>query len=231
MDRRRREDARSGRRSAPSPTSSRRRSGWRAPGCRGETPRRRSRRCRRRGSATSGPARSSPGTAIQLSSRPTIEQRHRGAALARRSERADQEQALVAAAHREGGRADPAERPRVVALHPVGSGQNTAIVRRGLPRYVMQRLSTSRKRSLSRPAARGGSWRALICPRAGRNGQRWAARRARRDRRQAAARLWSSHTVDRRRPRARRAPTTPTPPTICGSPSRIRRRSTCCRDS
>ena len=48
-----------------------------------------------------------PNAAAQLSSRPHDQQRNRGAALARQ-QGAEQKQALVAAAHRQGGRADPA---------------------------------------------------------------------------------------------------------------------------
>ncbi len=68
----RRRAARSGRRSEPSPTSSRCRSGPRARDCRAETPRRRRRRCRRRGLATSGSSSVQAGAAAQPSSTPRI---------------------------------------------------------------------------------------------------------------------------------------------------------------
>ena len=112
--------ARSARRSAPSPTSSRCRSAPRAPGCRAGTPPRRRRRCRRPGSATSGPARSRPARP------PSRAARRRSAAERRRcpaedialadEQRGDQKNHLVAAAHRQGGRADPADRSRMRAL-------------------------------------------------------------------------------------------------------------------
>ena len=77
-------------------------------------------RCHRRGSATSAPVRSSPGPPHSSATSPTISSSTVDAALARdrslpREQGGDQEQALVAAPHRQRDGSEPADQPRMRA--------------------------------------------------------------------------------------------------------------------
>ena len=106
----------------PSPTSTTRRSGCRAPGHKGGMPLRMLPRCRPRGRATSG---SIPSSRAERPSQhqPQNEQRNCGGPLPWNlvladKERPDKEHALVAAAHRERRRGQPTEFPRVNSRLP-----------------------------------------------------------------------------------------------------------------